>query len=349
MNALEKLFRPAVRELKPYEPANYAAGCLRLNANETPWRPATDQSVAGLNRYPEVRPLQVSARLARHYGVDEDRVLVTRGSSEAIDLIIRATCREGEDDIVICPPTFGMYGFYARAQGAGIIEVPLLKDSGYAVDLPGIRAAWSDRCKLLFLCSPNNPSGQSIPGASIDEICTALAERALVVLDGAYVEFATEDPTQSLLAKHDNLLVLRTLSKALGLAGVRCGVALGHPQLVDLMGRILAPYSLSTPCSDAVLMALDEAAGRQQDIATLVAERERVATQLAANPRIKRVWPSDSNFLLVEATDPQALVADARAANILLRDFSKSPWTPGCVRITIATAEQNQQLLDALD
>ncbi len=349
MNKLDQLFRPAVRELQPYAAANYADGCLRLNANETPWRPSMDQSAAGLNRYPEVRPRRVSARLASHYGVHEDRLLVTRGSSEAIELIIRATCREGKDDIVICPPTFGMYGVYARAQGAGVVEVPLLRDANFAVDIPGIQSAWSDRCKLLFLCSPNNPTGQSIPASSLDEICAAYAGRALVVLDAAYIEFAAEDPTARLLAKHDNLLVLRTLSKALGLAGVRCGVALGHPRIIDLVGRILSPYSLSTPCSDAVLAALNEAAGRRQDIAALVAERERVAEALAANARIKRVWPSDGNFLLVEAADPQSIVADARAANILIRDFSTDPWTPGCLRITIATAEQNQQLLDALN
>ncbi len=348
MSELEALFRPELRTLRPYQAAEYVDGYLRLNANETPWRPAGDDSASGLNRYPQVRPVTLTERLAGHYQVDPEQLLVTRGSSEGIELLIRATCRSGLDDIVICPPTFGMYAAYAQVQGAGIIEVALQRDAAFTLDVEGIKSAWNERCKLLFVCSPNNPTGNCMPAAQISELCRALAGRGLVILDGAYLEFADTDPSRALLAEHDNLVVLRTLSKALGLAGVRCGAMLADAAVIDMLGRIMPPYSLSTPCTDAVLAALDEVAARQADIADLISERERVAKALAANPRITKVWPSSANFLLVQARDAGQLVADAKAGGVLIRDFSASEATPGCVRITVATAEQNNQLLKAL-
>lgn len=348
MSTLQDLFRPELHSLRPYRAAEYAEGHLRLNANETPWRPSGDSSAAGLNRYPEVRPATLAARLADHYGVDSGRLLVTRGSSEGIELLIRATCRTGLDDILICPPTFGMYSAYAQVQGAGIVEVPLRRDENFAIDLPGIEAAWSERCKLLFLCSPNNPTGNSVPVEQIDALCQRLDGRGLVVVDGAYLEFAARDPSRELLDRHSNLVMLRTLSKALGLAGVRCGATLADPAVIDMLARVLPPYSLSTPCTDAVLAALDEAAARQSDIEMLVLERERVARELAANPRIEQVWPSDANFLLVRAADADRLVADARDAGVLIRDFSQSDYTAACVRITISTRPDNDRLLEAI-
>ena len=348
MSRLQTLFRPELISLQPYRAAEYAAGHLRLNANETPWRPTGDTSMAGLNRYPEVRPATLTARLAAHYRVANERLLVTRGSSEGIELLIRATCRTGLDDILICPPTFGMYSAYAQVQGAGIVEVPLKRDQGFALDLPAIEIAWRERCKLLFLCSPNNPTGNSIPAAQIGELCEWLDGRGLVIVDEAYQEFATSDSSSELLDRYPNLVVLRTLSKALGLAGVRCGATLADPAVIDMLSRVLPPYSLSTPCTDAVLAALDEAAARQSDIDNLVAERERVAEALAANPRIEKVWPSDANFLLVQAGDAGKLVSDARQAGVLIRDFSQNPYTPGCVRITISTQDENNRLLEAI-
>lgn len=349
MTALVDLFRPELRDLRPYQAAQYVEGLVRLNANETPWRPSgADDSPAGLNRYPEVRPTRLTSRLATHYGQPVEQVLVTRGSSEGIELLIRAVCRPGQDDIMICPPTFGMYEAYAQVQGAGVRRVPLLRDAGFALDMKAIRNTWNDRCKLLFVCSPNNPTGNAVPGAQLDELCRFIGHSGLLVVDGAYLEFASEDPTPDLLSRHANLVVLRTLSKALGLAGVRCGVTLAAPLVTDMLGRILPPYSLSTPCTEAVLAALDEAAAHQVDIDRLKVERERLAAELGKNPRIRRIWPSEANFILIESPDAAALVKDARAGGILIRDFSSDPATPGCVRITVGTAEQNQQLIDAL-
>lgn len=351
MSALLELFRPEIRALKPYEAARYADGCLRLNANETPWRPAGDPTRRGLNRYPEVRPERLRERLAAHYGVPADRLLVTRGSSEGIELLIRALCRAGRDEILICPPTFGMYRAYADIQGAGVREVPLRRDDGYAIDVDAILAAWRAETRLLFLCSPNNPTGNRLPTARIEQLATELDGRALVVVDGAYLEFAAEDPTQALLVQHENVVVLRTLSKALSLAGTRCGALLGDAAVVELLGRLLPPYCLPTPCVEAVLAALAPAAldTARARIAELIAEREWLARRLAELPGIRRVWPSEANFLLVEAADPAACVARAEDAGILIRDFSNSPLSPGGLRITVSSRADNERLLAALE
>lgn len=344
------LARPEIRKLRPYRAANYEYGLVRLNANETPWRPPGDASEAGLNHYPELRPLALSERLAEYYGVDADQLVVTRGSSEAIDLLIRCFCRPSLDDIVICPPTFGMYGTYAQIQGAGIVEVPLSPAPGFELDTAGITAAWNDRTKLLFVCSPNNPTGNRIGTDVIVELAQRLNGVGIVVVDAAYVEFADVDPTPELLAAGDNVVVLRTLSKAFGLAGLRCGAALGAPAVTAMLGSILPPYCYPTPCEAIAVECL--APGNRADLerraTALRVERERVASGLIGIPGIEEVWPSEANFVLVRASDPKDLVAAARRGGFLIRDFSWDPYSPGCLRMTIGSPEQNDLLLQAL-
>lgn len=350
MSTTLELLRPEVSLLEPYRPADYVGGFVRLNANETPWRPPGDESRDGLNRYPDPRPAELTLRLAAHYGIPDGGLLVTRGSSEAIDLLIRAFCRAGQDEIVICPPTFGMYEFYAQVQGAGIRRIPLDRERGYALPVAAISAQWTERSKLVFVCSPNNPTGNCFANSDIDQLCTELTGRGVVVLDGAYIEFAATDPMHELLAQHDNIVVLRTLSKSLSLAGIRCGSLISHPQLVELIGRILPPYCFPTSSQDAVMRCLSteaqaELAARRQII---IAERVKLAESLARLPDVQRIWPSDANFLLVETKPGSTLVARARAGNILLRDFGWDPGLPNCVRITVGSPADNQQLLKAL-
>lgn len=350
MSTILGLARPEIRNLRPYRAAQYAAGSLRLNANETPWRPPGDTSAGGLNRYPEIRPVTLTRSLADHYGLATEQLLVTRGSSEAIDLLVRCFCSAGQNDIVICPPTFGMYEVYAQIQGAGIVEVPLLKDDGFALDVDGIKAGWTDRCRLLFLCSPNNPTGNCIESSQIEELCQFLDGRGLVIVDAAYAEFADEDTAAEILNRHKNIVILRTLSKALGLAGIRCGAALASPQIVELLGRILPPYAYPTPSQDAALACLDpDFRGELEERAEMIrAERGRLTGALQRLPAVIRVWPSEANFLLVETADPAAMMAAARQGGVLIRDFSKNPGTEGCLRITIGEPADNDQLLAAL-
>lgn len=350
MSTTLDLLRPELSRLKPYKPADYVGGCIRLNANETPWRPPGDDSRDGLNRYPDPRPAELAAQLAAHYGVAADMLLVTRGSSEAIDMLIRSFCRAGRDEIVLCPPTFGMYEFYAQIQGAAIRRIPLNRDQGYTLPVDEICAQWTDCSKLVFVCSPNNPTGNSFPDSEVERLATGLAGRGVVVLDSAYVEFAASDPLHGMLARHDNVVVLRTLSKSLSLAGIRCGSMIGRAPLIELIGRALPPYCFPTTSQDAVMRCLGAEA--QSELAArrriIIAERQLLAAALAELPDVLRVWPSDANFLLVETTAGSTLSARARAGNILLRDFGWDPMLPNCVRITVGSPADNEQLLKAL-
>lgn len=344
------LVRPEIREMRPYRSAQFEAGLVRLNANENPWRPVGDDSTTGLNWYPEPRPFALAAALAAHYGVPADRLLVTRGSSEAIDVVIRAFCRAGQDEIVICPPTFGMYETYAQIQGAGIRRVPLLRERGYALDVDGILAGWTAASRIVFVCSPNNPTGNSFPAADVRRLAAALRDRGVVVLDAAYAEFAADDRSLELLGEFENVIVLRTLSKALALAGVRCGSLLATAPLTALLSCVLPPYTFPTLCAEAVQRCLAPEAATQwrARVERLKSERARLAAGLARAPGIARVWPSDANFLLVESADAPRLVATAHAGGFLLRDFGWDPALPGCVRITVGDPAQNDRLLQVL-
>ncbi|MCK6371143.1 MAG: aminotransferase class I/II-fold pyridoxal phosphate-dependent enzyme, partial [Gammaproteobacteria bacterium] len=302
------------------------------------------------NWYPEPRPVALQHTLAAHYGVDAEQLLVTRGSSEAIDLLIRGFCRAGEDAVVIAPPTFGMYEVYAQLQGAAVRVVPLQRERGYALDVAGIAEGWRETDRIAFVCSPNNPTGNLLADSDLVELAEALQGRGCVALDAAYAEFAERDQTRMLLDRFDNVVVLRTLSKAMALAGVRCGVLLGPAAIVSLLGCILPPYSFPAPCAEAVARCLepDNKSEWRRRVQLIRSERERLAAAIAPLPGIIRIWPSSANFILVELRDPARFVARARAAGILLRDFSWDPYLPGCVRITIGTPSQNDQLLNAV-
>ena len=350
MSTLLALARPELRALVAYQPARYEPECIRLNANEAPWRAPNDASARGLNIYPPPRPVELGERLAHYYGVTPAELLVTRGSSEGIDLLIRAFCVSGQDAIVICPPTFGMYQVYAAIQGASVRRVPLLREQGFALDEAALHAALDAPTKLVFLCSPNNPTGNEVDHAAVARICEAMRGRGLVILDEAYFDFIEGPSLLSLRQQHPHAVILRTLSKAHGLAGARCGAVIADPDVIDLLARILPPYGLPTPTIEAALASLegDTMALMRERIAALRLQRTRMAAALAALPGVRRVYPSVANFLLLEADDPAALVAAARSAGILIRDYSQDPDLPGAVRISIGTAEQNELLLSAL-
>lgn len=350
MTGAVDLLRPDIRQLSPYKPADYVGGFIRLNANETPWRPPGDDSRDGLNRYPDPRPAELTERLTAFYNLQPGQLLVTRGSSEAIDVVVRGFCRAGQDNILICPPTFGMYEFYAGIQGAGVQQVPLERATGYGLPVDAILREWLPATKLVFICSPNNPTGNRFPDAEIDRVCAGLTGRGVVILDAAYQEFAGEDPMHELLSRHDNLVVLRTLSKSLSLAGVRCGALIGRSELVELLGRVMPPYCFPATSQHAVLRLLAPEAQREltRRRGLILAERQRLMVALPGLPDIDRAWPSAANFILVESRQAPSVVARARRAGILLRDFSSNPLLPGGIRITVGSEEENDKLLDAL-
>lgn len=342
-----ELARPDILTLQPYSHAAWRPELERLHANEMPWRADGDATAAGMNRYPEPQPVELIAHLARLYGVAPKNVLAGRGSDEGIDLVVRAFCRAGQDSVIICPPTFGMYKVSARIQGADIIEVPLIKARGFALDAETIVAAWHPNVKLVFLCTPNNPTGNLLDRAAIESLCSRLHGKAVVVVDEAYIEFSSSPSIAARLAAFENLVVLRTLSKAFALAGVRCGTLLAHADIVSLLARIITPYCLSTHTVESVLAMTDAAhcAASKSRIDLLLSERSRMSERLTQLPLIRRVWPSDSNFLLAECVDADRVLAAAIAAGLIIRDPRSQPALADCLRISIGTPEQNDRLL----
>src|SRR4029453_7240282 len=305
MNPTLELARPDILSLQPYQHAVWEPSLERMHANEMPWRASGDPSIAGLNRYPEPQPAELIAHLADLYGVAPGKVLAGRGSDEGIDLLVRAFCRAGQDSILICPPTFGMYKVSARIQGADVIEVPLIKEQGFELDVQRVLAAWRENVKLIFVCTPNNPTGNLIDRASIEILCAQLSDKALIVVDEAYIEFADTPSLVGLLERFPNLVILRTLSKAYALAGARCGALLAHEDIISLLARVITPYALPTQTIEAVLKFTDgpHRAESQRRIETIRAERSRLSEHLARLPAIRRVWSSDSNFILIACVD----------------------------------------------
>ena len=355
MSWLTELARPEIRTLKAYEHATWEPGLIRLHANELPWRTRFDASEAGLNRYPEPHPYELTAALAHFHGIEAARVLATRGSDEAIDLLIRSYCRAGSDAVIICPPTFGMYAVAARIQGAAVIEVPLRREAGYACDFDAIRAQCTGhpetgRVKLVFLCSPNNPTGNRFERTAILALARDLQGHALLVIDEAYVEFADEPSLLSELSSVPGLVLLRTLSKAYALAGARCGVLIAHADVVALLRKVIQPYAVTQLTIETVLRALSPAALEEMraHAATIRSERARVAAALSAHRGVRRVWPSQANFLLVEFEDALAALASAHAAGILVRDLRAALKPAEALRLSIGSPEQNDRLLASL-
>jgi histidinol-phosphate aminotransferase len=349
MSKLLDLARPELRDIRPYVPGAYEPGCLRLNANESPWRTPGDNSARGLNVYPPPRPTVLQAKLAEYYGIEQRQILVTRGSSEAIDVLIRGFCTAGRDRILVCPPTFDMYRLYAGIQNAGVAQVPLKAEQSFALDADRVIAALDATTKLVFLCSPNNPTGQSLDRGDIERVCEAAAGRALVVIDEAYHEFAEHGHFLELRNRYEHVVLLRTLSKFVSLAGVRCGLIVGAPELIDFAQVVLPPYTFPTPSIELVEQALSKDSLRvsEERIAVLKRERARLSTALRDVPDVLQVYPSDANFVLVRTRNGRAFRETARRADILVRTF-EDPLLRDCVRITVGRPADNDRLLQAL-
>lgn len=341
---MKALARPAILNMTPYSSARDEAagvvGEIWLDANELPW-----DDEERTNRYPEPQPAALIEELAGLYGVAPERLLVGRGVDEGIDLLVRTFCEARRDSILICPPTYGMYEVAAATQGAEVKRVPLTEPD-YDLDVDAVIRAHTPDVHLVFVCSPNNPTGRAAGQDQVAALCRALKDKALVVVDEAYVEFCPDQSVLSLCGDYSNLVVLRTLSKAWGLAGLRVGSVIADPEVIGLLGKVRAPYPLSRPVVDAVLAALgqpEQAAGR---VEALVAERKRLAAALSSMAGVVRVLPSDANFLLVQVEDADLWLRRCQARRIVLRDRRKS--APGAIRISVGTPDQNRALLAAL-
>lgn len=347
--SITRLVRPELREMHAYDAAEQVDDTIRLNANESPRRSTVGDFRRPLNRYPEVRPQKLQSALAQRFGCSPEQLLVTRGSSEAIDLVIRTFCRAGKDSVLVTSPSFSMYRHYAEVQGARLIEVQTLAEHDFAIDVDAILAACDASTRLVFVCSPNNPTGTSLPRADLERLLAARGEASAIVVDEAYIEFGNKPSATELMSRYSNLLVLRTLSKALGFAGARCGAVAGQEDIIDILSAVQAPYALATPVVECVEDALrdDQLRLAEQAVKETVAERERVAARLTDFSFVSRVWPSNANFVLVRCTDATAIIRFCEEQNVLLRHFGGE--LSDCIRISIGSQEENDQLLRALD
>jgi histidinol-phosphate aminotransferase len=342
MNDVLRLARPDLMELRPYESARSLVGgdasLIFLDANESPG--------GALSRYPEPQPRALVERFTQLYDVPGESLLIGRGSDEAIDLIVRAFCRAGQDAILVCPPTYGVYEISAQIQGAAVVRAPLRREGNtFVLDEPAIARSLAG-VKVVFLCSPNNPTGTAFDREALSRACELTAGRALVVVDEAYAEFSERGTMTASLARFPHLVVLRTMSKAWALAGARCGVALGSKEVIHLLHKIRAPYPLSTPAVDAVLAATGasgraELAARVRDV---LAERERVASLLCELGA--HVFASATNFLLVSFRDAKAVMATSRRLGIIVRD--RSHEIDGGIRVTIGSRTENDAFVRAV-
>lgn len=335
--------RPAIAAMSAYSARGASSGALHLDANESPYAPPPMKGAANYNRYPGQQPPALIARLADLYGVPVDNIMLGRGADEAIDILLRTFCDAGKDSVLICPPTFGYFKTAAQIQGADIIEVPLRED--FTWDSKTVIAA-APGAKLIFLCSPNNPTGNIIEDDLVEQLCEA-CPNSLVVIDEAYQEFSSGEGYVDKLPRYRNLVITRTLSKAYGLAGVRAGVALAHPDVIALMRKVLPPYPIPRPVERAVMAALSPAAMalHHARLSEALIERARLATGLAASEFVESVLPSEANFLAFITGDAEAMLRALNKSNVKIRDFRSK--LPGLFRISIGSPDENTIALAA--
>jgi len=351
MNAktsLQKLARPDLLNVVAYKPSvSKSESVLRLNSNENPWPPVTATDPL-IHRYPDKQPVELVDRVASLFQVQPEHVLVTRGADDGIDALIRSFCQPGKDSVVQCSPAFVMYAFFARLQALKVIDVPLLAADGFRVDFDNLRSQTD--AKMFFLCNPNNPTGSLVSEQHVLQFARFVAQQAVVVVDEAYVEFAAVESLANAATRLPNLVVLRTLSKAWSLAGARLGVVIANPQLIRYLAATTSPYPLSRSAVAAAIDCLgqDNLDQARLRIRQLTEQRDQLQTSLTQFDFVKNVFPGQANFLLVRVDDAGSLVEFLADREILVRDQSQQPGLSGCVRISIGSAEQMQQLVNSL-
>ncbi|XUA20596.1 histidinol-phosphate transaminase [Citrobacter sp. OP27] len=347
--SIEELARKNVRDLTPYQSARRLGGKgdVWLNANEFPTAVSFDLSQQTLNRYPECQPKAVIENYAHYAGLKPEQVLVSRGADEGIELLIRAFCEPGQDAILFCPPTYGMYSVSAETFGVEYRTVPALEN--WQLDLQAI-ADKLDGVKVVYVCSPNNPTGQIINPQDFRVLLEMTRGKALVVADEAYIEFCPQATLTGWITEYPHLVVLRTLSKAFALAGLRCGFTLASEEVIALLMKVIAPYPLSTPVADIAAQALSPLGinAMRDRVAQILEERQYLITQLRDIACVEQVFDSETNYILVRLTASSAVFKSLWDQGIILRDQNKQPSLSGCLRITIGTRDESQRVIDAL-
>jgi len=354
---INKLARAELVDMVPYQSARrlFASGDAQqanskvwLNANEAPGKGEYQVSSENINRYPDFQPDNLLNAYSNYCGLERSQVLATRGADEGIELIIRSFCRAYQDNILICPPTYGMYAISAENHGAGIVKVPLINNT---LDLDNLQQPVG-KVKVVFLCSPGNPTGNLLPKEQIIQAIELFKDNAIVVVDEAYIEFSPEQTSTSLLEKYDNIIVLRTLSKAFALAGLRCGFTLASTEIITLLSKVIAPYPISAPVAEIASLALSTDLNKMtQRVANCNKTKANLSTWLNSQDWCSEVFASDANFVLFRCTSPneKTRIFDLLVSkNILIRDQSKQMQLENCLRISIGSEQEITQLKEVL-
>lgn len=335
-----KLVRPNILGLEAYSTARDDCGSnqpeIFLDANENPYN-------NGINRYPDPHQKALKAKVAEIKGISADRLFIGNGSDEAIDLVYRVFCVPGASNVVSIAPSYGMYEVAAAMNDIEFRKVQLRPD--FSMDTEAMLSAADSKTRLMFICSPNNPTGNSFPVEQIEDILERFG--GVVVLDEAYIDFSVRPSLTSLVKRYPNLIVLQTLSKAWGMAGLRIGLAIADPAVIALMSKVKYPYNINVLAQKMALMKLDEAA-KDKAVAEIVGQRFRLEKELAKCPEVKGIYSSDANFLLVRFENPDEVYERLLAGGVIVRNRSKVSGCEGCLRITVGTPVENDRLLRLL-
>ena len=335
---IEKLLRPNIAALTPYSTARdeYSGPIgVFLDANESPYD-------NGCNRYPDPHQARLKARIGALKGISAENLFLGNGSDEAIDLVFRLFCEPGRDNAVAIAPSYGMYTVAAAINDIAVRQVLLEED--FSLDTEKLLAAADDRTKVLFLCSPNNPSGNAFPKEQLLGIIRRFP--GIVVVDEAYIDFSDKGSLVEEALARENLIVLQTLSKARAMAGLRIGLAISNPEIIRYMSMVKYPYNLSVAAMEKALALLEKPI--DEEVAILKLERERLAALLPELPFVRTVFPSDANFLLVRVSDADGLYRFLLDRGIIVRNRNRVAGCAGCLRMTVGIPAENDALLNAL-
>jgi len=341
------LIRPELLNTPNYIPGGEDAA-HRLHANELPWSPIELLDI-DLNFYPKFAlQKQLQENLASRFGVATDQLVLTRGSDDGIDLITRLFLTAGQDALMQFSPTFPMYAFYVRLQQAELIQCNLEQADNFDVSLEKITQSWQPNCKVIMFCSPNNPTANLVDLDLIAKVCQLYDGRSLIVVDEAYIEFAQTQSVTTLIPQYENLVVLRTLSKASGLAGLRLGCILAQAHIIQAFSKIIAPYSISSVAIDLASKALDRDEWFSSAIKSIQTYRDNLINELQTYSIFEKIYPSETNFILAKTAFAKELTARCRKESIEIRDFPPHSLLHDHLRITVGTEQQNQLLLSTL-
>lgn len=338
MKEIDALVRPNILALSPYSTARddfKGKAEVYIDANESPFP-------SGWNRYPDPRQKALKARISALKGVPAESIFIGNGSDEAIDVLMRVFCTPGHDEVVSIAPSYGMYRVAADINDLPLTEVQL--GEGFSLEPEKLLAACTERTKLLFLCSPNNPSGNAFSVSDLLRVAEAF--RGITVVDEAYIDFSSQPSLLPQLAEHPRLVVLQTLSKARGMAALRLGLAFAAPRIVELMSRVKYPYNINEAAQKLALEVLENPIEGQ--VATVLEERARLERELPRFPFVRKIWPSDANFLLVQVDDADATYDHLTRDGIIVRNRNRVKGCQGCLRITVGLPEENDKLLKSL-